>query len=179
MSKRIISVVAALVAVLAAGRSALATIRSFEANLDGLQEVPPDASPAFGLADVTLNDATGAVSITTGTYQDLLGGSTAVTLNGFAAVGSNASVLITLTLDTPGAATGTFSGGGTLADQAAIDGMIAGNTYINIRSQVFPTGEIRGQVLLTPEPASVAIGTIFASAVVLSRHKKRANSIRH
>ena len=55
-----------------------ATILNFEVNLDGLQEVPPDASPAFGSADLTLDDSSGLVSIISGTYQDLLGGATAV-----------------------------------------------------------------------------------------------------
>ncbi len=49
-----------------------ATILNFEVNLDGLQEVPPNASPSFGFADLTLDDSSGLVSMTTGTYQDLL-----------------------------------------------------------------------------------------------------------
>src|SRR5438132_1574347 len=73
-------------------------ILSFVANLDGLQEVPPNASPAFGLLDATVDNTTGAFTVTTGTYQDLLGGSTAVTIND-AAVGVNGPILFALTLD--------------------------------------------------------------------------------
>lgn len=143
-------------------QSASAVTLTFEANLDGLQESPPNASPAFGLGDLTLDTVSGNVTINTGTYQDLLGGATAVTLNGMAGPGTNAGILITLTLDTPGAATGTFSGGGTLGVMA-IGGMQAGNTYINIRSQVFPSGEIRGQLFqVTPEPGSIMLAIFGA-----------------
>jgi hypothetical protein len=153
---------------------ASAVTLNFQANLDGLQVVPPNASPAFGSADLTLDTVSGAVNIVSGTYQDLLGGANAVTLNGMAAPGTNAGVLLTLTLDTPGAATGTFSGGGTLGIMA-IGGMQAGNTYINIRSQVFPSGEIRGQIFLqpVPEPGSIALAALGALGLVARTRRRR------
>lgn len=154
---------------------ARATIYSFEANLDGLQEVAPNASPAFGLAELTLDDSNGLVSITTGTYQDLLGGASAVTLNGLANPGTNAAVLFSLTLDTPGAASGTFSGGGTLSG-GDITGMISEQTYINIRSAVYPSGEIRGQLLAVPEPASLTLGALgLCGLLLLGRRRLRRN----
>ncbi len=141
---------------------------SLEANLDGLQEVPPNASPAFGLTDLTLTGNT--FTIDTGTYQDLLGNSNAVTLND-AAVGVNGPIIQVLTLDSPGTTTGTFSGTGTLTPSQITD-MLAGNTYINIRSNVFPSGEIRGQLFVTtPEPASLAL-LIPALLPLLKRRKK-------
>jgi hypothetical protein len=136
-------------------------ILSFEANLDGLQEVPPNSSPGFGLLDATVNDVSGAFLVTTGTFQDLLGGSTAVTIND-AAVGTNGPIVLVLTLDTPAANTGTFSGGGTLTAPQIADA-VAGNLYVNIRSQVFPSGEIRGQLFGTPEPSSLLL---FAMASI-------------
>ncbi len=48
----------------------------FEANLDGLQENPPNASPGYGLADLLLDDATGVVTFNgggSGTYSGILG----------------------------------------------------------------------------------------------------------
>ena len=128
---------------------------SFEANLDGLQVVPPNTSPAFGLADGTYDDTTGNFTLSLGTYQDLLGGATFVTLSD-AAAGANGPNISVLTLDTPAATTGTFSGGTALTAGQWAD-MQAGNTYIRIASQVFPTGEIRGQLFQTPEPSSVAL----------------------
>lgn len=146
---------------------ASAVTLTFDANLDGLQVSPPNASPAFGLGSLTLDTVSGAVNVVTGTYQDLLGGATAVTLNGMATPGNNAGTLINLTLDTPGAATGTFSGGGTLGIMA-IGGMQAGNTYLLIRSQVFPGGEIRGQLFPAevPEPGSILLAIVGTVGLV-------------
>jgi hypothetical protein len=136
------------------------TILSYQANLDGLQEVPPNGSPAFGLLDATVNNVSGAFVVTMGTFQDLLGGSTAVTLND-AAAGTNGPIVFSLTLDTPGAATGTFSGGGTLTAPQIAD-VAAEKLYVNIRSQVFPSGEIRGQLfaLPVPEPGSMVMAVL-------------------
>lgn len=128
--RRVASGLATAAFLLIGTQAASAVTLNFEANFDGLQVVGPNASPAFGFGSLTLDTVSGAVNIVTGTYQDLLGGATAVTLNGMAAPGNNAGVLINLTLDTPGAATGTFSGGGTLA-AAGIAGMQAGNTSLS------------------------------------------------
>ncbi len=153
---------------------AFAATHTLEANLDGLQVSPPNASPAFGYVNLTLDDVTGQVTLNNGSsYNSLLGGSTGVTLNGMATPGNNAPSLITLTLDNPGATTGTLSGGGTLPGIMAINGMIAGNTYINLRSQVFPSGEIRGQLIVTPEPASVGLLGIGATMLMQRRRHRR------
>jgi hypothetical protein len=146
---------------------------AYNAFLDPLQEVPPHNTPGFGEADLTLDPVSGVVTITGGSYSDLLAGATAVTIND-AAVGSNGPVAITLTLDTPGNTSGTFSGGGTLtADQ--ITDMIAGNTYVNIRDSVFPIGEIRGQIAAAaPEPAGFALtGVGLALAALVRARTKR------
>jgi hypothetical protein len=144
-------------------RVASAVTLNFEANLDGLQVVAPNASPAFGYGNLTLDTVTGAVNVVTGTYHDLLGGAVDVTLHGMAAPGINAGTQLNLTLDTPGAATGTFSGGGMLGVMAN-GGMQAGNTYLLIRSQVIPGGEIRGQLLpvAVPEPGSIVLAVVGA-----------------
>src|SRR5688572_11119037 len=58
---------------LTATHTASAATENFEAYLDGLQVVAPNNSPAFGFAALTLDKVSGAVTINTGTYQDLLG----------------------------------------------------------------------------------------------------------
>jgi len=130
---------------------------SFDVNLDPFQEVPPHNTPAFGDAALTLDTVSGLVTITSGSYADLLGGATAVTIND-AAVGANGPVILTLTLDTPGNISGTFSGNGMITAGQITD-MEAGNTYINVRDSVFPSGEIRGQIVAAtaPEPASAML----------------------
>lgn len=146
---------------------------SAEAFLDGLQMVPPNASPAFGSLVATLDDQTGAFTITTGSYQDLLGGAANAQLRSGAA-GDAGTFLFNLTLDTPGAATGTYSGGGVLTAPQIVD-MIAGNTFVRISSSVFPGGELRGQIAIVPEPASIAmLAAGMVALVAIARRTRRA-----
>jgi CHRD domain len=141
-----------------------------EANLDGLQETSPNGSPGFGSVDVNLDTITGAVSVTSGSYQGLLGSSFSVSLCGPAAPGVTGPKFFPLTLDSPGAMTGTISGGGTLP-AGNINDAINGNTYINIFTNVFLSGEIRGQLIAVPEPATLMT---FAAAGGLLLRRRRA-----
>jgi hypothetical protein len=160
--KKIIAVLAVLCSL------AISNAQTYQATLDGLQEVPPNASPAFGLGDFTLSGTN--LSVTTGTYQDLLGGATIVTIQD-APVGVIGPKVFLLTLDTPGSTTGTFSGLGGLT-AAQITDLNAGNLYVNIRSSVFPGGELRGQILAVPEPTSLALFGIGSLVLIAKRRKK-------
>jgi hypothetical protein len=75
-----------------------------------------------------------------------------------------------LTLDNPGTATGTFSGNGALTAAQVAD-VLAGKGYVNVRSTVFPSGEIRGQLVAVPEPAT--IGLLGGGAILLMRRTRR------
>jgi hypothetical protein len=134
-----------------------ADLVSLDANLDPFQEVPPHNTPGYGSADFTLDTSTGILSINAGTgiYADLLAGASTVRLQD-AAVGANGPTQFTFTLDTPGNTSGTFSGSGTLVGGAITDAL-NGNTYINITDSVYPSGEIRGQIFVVPEPASLSL----------------------
>ena len=118
---------------------------NFDAALDPFQEVPPHNTPGFGDAELTLDPVSGVVTITGGSYADLLAGATAVCIND-AAVGSNGAIAISLTLDTPGNTSGTFAGGGTLKAGQITD-MMAGNTYVNIRVACFRAARSAGRSL--------------------------------
>jgi hypothetical protein len=100
-------------ALLLGAASANANIFRLEAELEGLQVVPPNKSPATGLVEVTLDNASGLFTVISGSYQGLLGNSLAVSLND-APVGVNGLTALSLTIDSPGDMTGTFSGSGTL-----------------------------------------------------------------
>jgi len=146
---------------LALPRLAGAEIHVYNFDLEGLQEVPPNASPGSGSATVTLDDVTGDVSVT-GVFQDLVGSATASHIHGLAAPGVNTGVLIGLTV--VGTTSGTISGGGTLSP-ANVQGMLDGLTYVNLHSSVFPGGELRGQVV--PEPGALAL--LAVGALLLRR----------
>lgn len=145
-----------------------------EANLDPFQEVPPHNTPGFGGADAELDTTTGAFSITAGTglYADLLAGATTVRLQD-AAVGVNGPTISLLTLDTPGNTSGTFSGTATLTAPQITDAL-AGNLYINIADSVFPSGEIRGQLLSVsaPEPSSMVLAAFAALGLLMAARRR-------
>jgi len=150
---------------------ASATVWSLEATLDGLQEVGPTGSAGTGFATLSLDDATGLVTILTGTFQDLGTGTTAggAHIHGLAGVGTNANVLIPLTIAT-GVTSGTFSGSGTLS-APNVTGMLNGFTYINLHTTGFPNGEIRGQIVLVPEPATVSLLALGAIGIIACRRR--------
>jgi hypothetical protein len=146
---------------------------TFDANLDPFQEVPPHNTPGYGSADLTLDTGTGTVTITagTGSYSDLLAGALNVRIQD-AAVGMNGATILSLTLDTPGNTSGTFSGSGAITSDQITD-MEAGNTYINITDSVFPSGEIRGQILASsPEPASAALLCLGMVGLAIRRFRR-------
>ena len=133
--KKILLVVALL------GSLTMAHAQTFTANLDSFQEVPPHNTPAYGLGDFTLDLTSMVLTVDSGSYASLLGGAISVTLND-GPVGASGPLVASLTLDTPGATSGTFSGTATLTS-AQITDLNAGNFYVNVRDSVYPSGEIR------------------------------------
>lgn len=121
----------------------------FVAFLDGDQEVPPTVTPATGFATVELNDTEDFLSISL-TFQDLLAPQTAAHIHR-APPGVNGPVIIPLPL-------GSFTAFLAAIGPADVAELEAGTLYINVHSQLFPGGEIRGQLQIQqiPEP-----GTFF------------------
>lgn len=114
----------------------------YEATLSGGQEVPPNASPGTGTAEVQLDKHTHIIHWKV-TYTGLTGPARAAHIHGPADPGQNAGVLI------PFAAVGTSPIEGQAPLTAAQEGeLAAGKLYVNVHTPAFPGGEIRGQLHL-------------------------------
>ncbi len=144
-------------------------IHFYHADLDGLQETPPNASPAFGSMDLTFDDVTLTLTITAGSYSGLLAPVTAAHIHGPAPVGVAAGVLFPLTHT--GGTTGTLSGGPFVLSAAQAGFLTSGMTYVNVHTSVFPGGEIRGQIFEVPAPGALAL---LGLAGVMGSRRRRA-----
>ncbi|MCC6682505.1 MAG: CHRD domain-containing protein [Phycisphaeraceae bacterium] len=142
---------------------AQAVVHNVNVFLDGLQEVPPVATPATGTATVLFDDVTGDMTVT-GSFSDLIGTANNAHVHGYSGPGVNSAALIPLTFTA--ATSGTFSGNGVVD----IANTLAGLTYINVHSTFRPGGEIRGQIII-PEPASAGLLGACAGAALLRRRR--------
>jgi len=108
------------------------------ANLDGLQPVPPTGSGGTGSATLSLDTSTGLLNWNI-VFSDLSSSNTVNHMHGAAPVGINAAVQVGLDPGSP-------SIGDTALNAAQQADLLAGLWYINIHTEDFPAGEIRGQI---------------------------------
>lgn len=174
---RLIAPACAVAGLAVAASCASAAIIEFQANIDGLQETPPVATPGFGTATMFVDDVTGGWTIS-GSFSGLIGTTNNAHIHGFAAVGSPAGVLRGLTFDI-GVTSGNFSGGSSMGLAGGVNaftaveiaGLLDELSYVNIHSTFRPGGEIRGQLLVVPAPASA--GVLAMAGLLALRRRQR------
>ena len=127
---------------------------TFQANLSGLGENPPNASPGFGLGTVVLD--AGQTNITVDlNWSGLTAPATASHIH-TGGVGTNGPVTFPFA-GVPAATAGAIPTQTFSITPTQVTDLFAGNLYMNVHTLTFPGGEIRGQLILVPEPSTVAL----------------------
>ena len=157
--------VAALALSLVAAPAGAATIYLY-ATIDGLQETPPNASPATGYADLQFDTITKVLSWTI-TYSGLVAGTSNAHFHGPAPIGVGpAGVRVGIPF-TAGVTANTLIGSSAPLSALFESELLGQLWYINIHSSTFPGGEIRGQVI--PEPGTFALLGLGLIALAVRR----------
>ena len=150
-------------ALLAVASQSNAETTQFKAALKGSDQVPPSETTGTGTVTATYDSVTKRLSWK-GSYSGLSGPPTAAHIHGPAAPGTNAR-LVFWTSDNIGQCsqgecklnsdtkaqplTSPFEGSATLTDAQAAE-LTGGMYYVNIHTNTYPRGEIRGQLLRSP-----------------------------
>jgi hypothetical protein len=134
----------------------------FKADLRGSTEVPPTQTGGTGTVTANYDPTTKQLSWN-GSYSSLSGPATAAHIHGPAVAGTNARLVFWISENIDQCSQGEcrsksgkdaalaspFKGVATLTDAQAAD-LLAGMYYINIHTDAYPAGEIRGQLLNAP-----------------------------
>ena len=180
--------------------SVTARADSYFVNLNGLSEIPPNASPGTGSASITFDHVAHTFFIDL-TFSGLLGSTTAAHVHSPTAVAGTGTAGVATQLPSfsafpPGVMSGTYTNtfdtsllsfynpafvtanGGTAAsaEAALFAGINAGEAYLNIHTNMFPSGEIRGFLQPVPESFSTLWGALPIAGMLgfAGLRKKRA-----
>lgn len=115
------------------------TAKLYLANLNGAKETPPNNSPAVGIATLLLNAAETSAQVSL-SFSNLGSLENAALIHGFAPATQTATPLF-------GLPTGAFTNQTISLTATQVQQLKAGNLYLNITTNNFGSGEIRGQFL--------------------------------
>ena len=130
------------------GPSALGAAYDFTINMNGSQEVPVNLVPGTGAGVASYDDVSNLLTWSM-TWSDLTGPAAGIHFHGPAGVGTNAAVQVNL-----GAISGLTSPtfGAVVISEVQEAQLLNSLWYVNIHTEAYPDGEIRGQVTLDGPP---------------------------
>ena len=165
-------------------------------SLSGPLESPPNASPGIGNATITINDILNTMRVQV-SFSGLTAGTTAShihtpTSSPFTGTAGVATTTPTFPGFPLGVTSGTYdqtfdltstssynpsfvtANGGTTAgaEAALLTGIQAGEAYLNIHTTNFPGGEIRGFLVVVPEPGTTLLMAAGLGAMLLGWRRR-------
>jgi hypothetical protein len=161
---------------LASLSSAALAQTTLTAFLTGAQEVPPVTTAASGFGSVVLNQAMTQITVNM-TFRGLTTPMSIAHIHE-APRGVNGPIrfdLGPLVVLTNGGRDGTLTNAVFNITMAQAQSLLAGNMYFNVHSQQFPGGEIRGQIGVVPEPATVVLMATGLGALALVGRRRRTS----
>lgn len=148
-----------------------ATVWTLGGSMDAVQAgTAGSGGTGTGTAMFTLDDATGIVTLLSGSFSGLSGNTTVAHIHGYSGPGMSSSPIVNLTIDL-GVTSGNIISAATTPVNSA--NMLSGLTYVNIHTSTFGGGEIRGQLTVVPEPASLSLLGIGGLALFSRRLFRR------
>ena len=136
--------------------------------LDGFQPVPPSGSLATGLASVVIDTDTRDISVT-GSFSGLEGDVLFGHLHGPAIPGQSSNLVIfALQIQGDFMREGTFTATQRVSP-FQLNVILDSRSYLNIHSTAFPTGEIRGQIVV---PAPGVLGMLGLGGLAMTRRRR-------
>jgi hypothetical protein len=170
-------------AALLTAQSAFSSTIVYSANLNGATEEPANSSTGTGFATVTIDNIANTMEVDV-SFSGLSTPNTASHIHcctsapGFGNVGV-ATITPTFTGFPSGTTSGTYDhlfdltsassynpsfitaqGSVPAAEAALLAGLASEETYLNIHTQQFPGGEIRGFLITSPEPATLPLAAL-------------------
>lgn len=183
--------------------AAIAETTTFRSTMSGPSEVPPNSSPGYGVAEVIIDDVAHTMTMMI-PFNALLGGTTAAhihccvgtpldplgtaspatqtpTLTGFPLGVTSGVYNVTMDLLDPTTYSTAFltanGGSAATAESAFIAGILGNTAYLNIHTDLYPGGEIRGYLVnAIPEPSQwmmLSLG-LLATGVAIRRARRKS-----